>query len=333
MCKVNGRKARSSKKDLFSRECKCTDHDIVSVNGDVEYLYTLSSNDYNKRDWSWLIENGKLTKRNTFVCNLCLDYAKKNCIKENVSNTTQEQEQNTNSKHDNNEEDEIICNIIKATIESLNNKSLSEQECSQLCISLVNYFNMEIFQNSKLFMDDKTYKKPTLIDDVEKYLDLFPVGLVQFLTHITKYQKNTVNRRSNQLALIIEDIYATRNSKYVDPLRFSQGHVKWSLSGSKTADAIDKFSSACGSITTLQTFLNENAKETINECFPENDVDILFADNTQKKGKTTCIKEDGTTPLNVARNVVFLQLNPPTNYQSDFSLSPRHWLNKNGNCK
>ena len=111
--KMNGRKTRSSNKGLFSRECKCTDHDIVSVNGDVEHLYTLSSNDYNKSDWSWLIENGKLTKRNTFVCNLCLDYAKKNRIKENVSNTTQEQEQNTNSKHDNNEEDEIISNILK----------------------------------------------------------------------------------------------------------------------------------------------------------------------------------------------------------------------------
>ena len=87
-------------------------------------MYTLSSNGYNKRDWSGLIENGKLTKRNAFVCNLCLDYAKKNPIKGNVSNTTQEQEQNTNSNHDNNEEDDIISNNIKATIESLNNKSL-----------------------------------------------------------------------------------------------------------------------------------------------------------------------------------------------------------------
>ena len=40
----------------------------------------------------------------------------------------------------------------------------------------------------------KRIKKPTLIDDVEKYLDLFPVGLVQFLTHMTKDQENMVNR-------------------------------------------------------------------------------------------------------------------------------------------
>ena len=48
---------------------------------------------------------------------------------------------------------------------------------------------MKIFENSKLFMDDKTYKKPTLTDDVEKYSDLFPVGLVQFLTHIYKIKR------------------------------------------------------------------------------------------------------------------------------------------------
>ena len=106
--------------------------------------------------------------------------------------------------------------------------------------------------------------------------------------------------------------------------------MKWSCSGSKTAHAIDSPFSACGSITTLRTFLNENAKDTINECFPENDVDN-FSDNIQKKGKTTSVKEDRATTLNVATNVVFLQSNPPTNYQSDFSLSPRHWLNKNDN--
>ena len=43
------------------------------------------------------------------------------------------------------------------------------------------------------------YKKPTLIDDVEIYLNLFPIGLVQFLIHLTSDQKNMVNQRSNQL--------------------------------------------------------------------------------------------------------------------------------------
>ena len=52
---------------------------------------------------------------------------------------------------------QFLTHNIKVTIESLSNKSLSEQECCQLCISLGNYLNMKIFENSKLFMDDKTY--------------------------------------------------------------------------------------------------------------------------------------------------------------------------------
>ena len=40
------------------------------------------------------------------------------------------------------------------------------------------------------------------------------------------------------------------------------------------------------------------------------------------------MKEDGTTPPNVATNVVFIQSNPATNYQSLSHLSPRNWLNK-----
>ena len=77
------------------------------------------------------------------------------------------------------------------------------------------------------------------------------------------------------------------------------------------------------------TYIFKQKCKRYNEYFPENDVDIV-ADNTQKKGKTTRVKEDGATSLNVATNV-FLQSNPSTNYQSDFSLSPRHWLNEKNN--
>ena len=40
------------------------------------------------------------------------------------------------------------------------------------------------------------------------------------------------------------------------------------------------------------------------------------------------MKEDGTTPLNVASNIVFIQSNPANNYQSLSHLSPRNCLNK-----
>ena len=40
------------------------------------------------------------------------------------------------------------------------------------------------------------------------------------------------------------------------------------------------------------------------------------------------MKEDGTAPLNVATNVIFIQSNSATNYQSLYHLSPKNWLNK-----
>ena len=40
------------------------------------------------------------------------------------------------------------------------------------------------------------------------------------------------------------------------------------------------------------------------------------------------MKDDGTTPINVATNVIFIQSNLATNYQSLSHLSPKYWLNK-----
>ena len=51
--------------------------------------------------------------------------------------------------------------------------------------------------------------------------------------------------------MIIEQILAARNAKFIGPLGCSQRLVKWSLSGSKIAHTINGVSSASGSITTL----------------------------------------------------------------------------------
>ena len=103
--------------------------------------------------------------------------------------------------------------------------------------------------------------------------------------------------------------------------------MKWSLSVSKTAHAIDSSSSACGSITTLRTFLNENAKDTMNIFLK---MMLTLSLTIPRKKVRQLVLKRMEQHLNVATNV-FLQLNPSTNYQSDFSLSPRHWLNEKNN--
>ena len=50
-------------------------------------------------------------------------------------------------------------------------------------------------------------------------------------------------KRLNQIEMITEQGLATRIAKFIGPLCFSQGFVKWTLSVGKTAHTIDGVSS------------------------------------------------------------------------------------------
>ena len=99
--------------------------------------------------------------------------------------------------------------------------------------------------------------------------------------------------------------------------------------GSKSAHTLDCASTASGSIATLQKFLNNSASEP-NKCFPTGDVEI-FADNTQRKGKTIRVRENGKSPIGIATNVVFIQANPDSRLQLREDLSPEEWAGTNDN--
>ena len=86
-----------------------------------------------------------------------------------------------------------------------------------------------------------------------------------------------------------------RNLNFIGPYSFSQGLVKWAFSGSKTTHSLDGTTSASGSVITLRAWMKESAKNP-NVIYDSGGIDI-FADNTQRKGKTSRVKEDGTTPI------------------------------------
>ena len=86
---------------------------------------------------------------------------------------------------------------------------------------------------------------------------------------------------------------------------FSASLVKWALHGSKIAHALNGCSYPSGCVNTLQKFLKSSAEQP-NFCLNSGDVEV-WADNAQKKGKTCSIKKDGTTPIGITNNVVFIQ--------------------------
>lgn len=100
------------------------------------------------------------------------------------------------------------------------------------------------------------------------------------------------------MCIVIENIEGLRNSKYIGPFSFAEGLVKWNFSGSKAAHTLQSCAQACGSITTLRNFSKLKAR-SLNVCEWREDLEI-FADNTQKKGRTARIKENATTPIGIA---------------------------------
>jgi len=131
-------------------------------------------------------------------------------------------------------------------------------------------------------------------------------------------------KRLNALCLLVEQIYFVRNMDFIGAFSFSQNLVKWSLSGSKTLQAIDGSSSAAGSVTSLKRVL-KNASSIPNTCFENGDIEVYF-DNTQRVGKTGRVRENGVTPMNIATNVVIIQNQDFSNLQMKETLKPGNWF-------
>lgn len=62
-----------------------------------------------------------------------------------------------------------------------------------------------------------------------------------------------------------------------------------------------------------------------NKCLIVEDID-LFADNTQEKGRTSRVKENAITLIEIAANVVFIKSDSNTYIQKVTKLSPIEWL-------
>ena len=167
--------------------------------------------------------------------------------------------------------------------------------------------------------------------DSHTHLMSFYRPLVKLLAGMADISLNSTTspKKMHALCLAVEQIYYTRNLTFIGPFSFSTSLVKWSFHGSKSSHALDGCSYPSGSVTTLQKFLRSSSQDE-NKCFESGDVEV-WADNTQRKGKTSRVREDGTTPISTATNVVFIRPNPVSHIQKIYELSPRHWRNTKEN--
>ena len=143
----------------------------------------------------------------------------------------------------------------------------------------------------------------TINTDNNCYLKTRHQPLLEYLCNATATNINgTNNRKLYSLCLLVEHIEGLRNQNYVCPFAFAQSLVKWNFSASKVSHSLDSCSYSSGSITTLKTFFKE-ISALPNTCNMIDDIEV-FADNTQKKGRTSRVKENATTPIAIATNVI-----------------------------
>jgi hypothetical protein len=206
-------------------------------------------------------------------------------------------------------------------------KEISEEgNLDKTCYAIGKFLANDVYEDSKrVHLEASKLESLCTFMECNKFLKERPTPLLNFLLGLTGI--DDIDNKYNiskllPLSVGVEQIYKARNKNFIGPLSFGNGVVKWSMCGSKTAHALDGAASASGGVTTLKSFLKDSSTEA-NTCYSK-DVDV-FSDNTQRTGKTVRVRENGTTPVGVATNVVFIQQNPPSDIQSHPGLKPCNW--------
>ena len=316
--KRSGPRTRSSATvDKFTASCKCSNHDAFQNYCLSKRLFKTSSHDYSKRELQWLKDNGHFN-RGSYICDGCLCYARKEMGNYNNSNDNDERNENVD-----NGVNENISETISATVNLIKQNKITNAEKNILLAALGKSINLDIYNESVDMANTFSNLKETEKSTCDLHIKKFNSSLVSFLVSLTgiDLSKDKNSKKNYALCLALEQIYYIRNLNFIGPFSFSASLVKWALCGSKTAHALDGCSYPSGCVTTLQKFLKSSAEQP-NLCFTTGDVEV-WADNTQRKGKTCRVREDGTTPIGITTNVVFIQ--PSSSIQKIKELAPRFW--------
>ena len=114
-------------------------------------------------------------------------------------------------------------------------KEIFNEGFLKLCETIGLALRDKIYEDSQNMKTE--YKNVDLLThNCESYLSEREPGLVvlvKSLTRVKTLPKAKDSSLSYGLCLVLEQIYSTRNSKFVGPMSFTQEEVKWSFSGSK----------------------------------------------------------------------------------------------------
>ena len=326
----------------FNQECKCDLHDATVGSNEHVLVRNIKNKDYSKKHLDWLKEHGFFPPKGSHICDGCLRFAKIIIEKESKKKgqhltAPQELQSTTTSTHNDDDTVDTLQNLqctdehanneyVDTVLNLLKNNKLTDESVNKLCLGLGNSLSGTIYKDSETVAHQYRDISESTNVDCSTFIRQRPSCVTNLLKGLISKDgnDNLSKKKLYSLCLLIEQLYVVRNANFVGPFAFSQGIVKWTLHGSNLAHSLDGATTASGSMKTLKSRFKETSNIK-NTCFESGDIDV-FADNVQKIGRTTRVRNDGTTPMNVATNVVYIQSDPPTSYQESDDLKPGNWF-------
>ena len=194
-----------------------------------------------------------------------------------------------------------IDDLVKNVASHYKNRKLSQGQLNILADALGESISDKIFEETVCLSSVYSDLENTSKLNSYAYLKQKPPILIRFLcdaTTVNIKQLKCNTRKSYSIFKVIEHLEGIRNAMYIGPFSFAEGLFKSNFSGPKASHSLDSCSRACGSVTSMKNFFKEKGAVP-NSRDMAGDIEI-FADNTKRKGRTSRVKEDATTPIGIA---------------------------------
>lgn len=306
-------------------KCSCLKHTEFVKEGLKFKVYNIeTSKKYNKPFLRQCYENGFLTSRCMYLCDLCAEHIKQISVCENSHGSDQgaSASKKFHSSTTTNV-DTILSNLFDHLV------SASEQECNYVYQRIGKFLQQSVFTNA--FNISQNYKDVVNLSfsNPKDMLNVFDSNVLHLVCGLTNTEVQTASRQKLMcLISTLEHILYLRNSNTVLPMCFVQNIISYFSTRSRKVLETMNITGPHGSYTTCQQWLAKQSE--VNRL--TNKVDsqcnnITFFDNCQKVGRTWHIHLNNKVVSNTFTSVIHLSPEVEAAFiQSAADLSPSQWL-------
>ena len=272
---------------IFRQECQCNIHSNWAPEKDFKVYDIKRGKKFKKAVLCYMIQNNYLGKNSNYLCTACAKHAenlmlspqqKRKTSAEVIAN--EDEEENTENYSSNSESFDNQCSsqdipksngeqLFDGLIDFLANSDCSGVPCEKWA-TLISLIANKIV-NKKIYSDGNSvallYKDGNVLQQLNfsDYLANRHKCVVAFLEGSSDiaFDKERDPQVKYSACVVVEAIYCLRNLNVILPYSFLSNLIRSLVSGSKTVTRINGKVIPSGSYPTIQSWLEEQGKETL----------------------------------------------------------------------